>query len=281
MTNPASFAWIIAELSQTGTVALDDLHDEFDDEYDLTYGEEYLKTLERENVIERLPGTKSKYQVLSDDALAAERDKFGESSEYDTTDFDRAFVISVPSPLLAQFSEDDFDSPFPILRLDEALKRVLTDTEDVIRLGVPYLEADGLDRFADELYALAEHGVSLRVLTRELLVDDPADRDLKAARDLLNRYENRADGDATIEIRDFYHAMPGGRRLDMSVHFKMALADQTSAYVGSGEFRRSSMYKNGEAGYLVRMSEEASFWTQFFDFFWEQADEVTRSRLEN
>jgi sugar-specific transcriptional regulator TrmB len=280
MTNPASFAWIITELSQTGTVAVEDLHHEFNDEYDLTYGEEYLKTLEREGVIERLPAAEAKYQVANVEALAAERDKFDEVSEYDTEDFDRAFVISVPSPLLAQFSEDDFDSPLPVLRLDQALQRILTDTDEVLRLGVPYLEADGLDRFADELYALAEQGVSLRVLTRELLVDNPADRDLKAARDLLDRYEDRGHGDTTIEIRDFYHAMPGGRRLDMSIHFKMAIADQASAYVGSGEFRRSSMYKNGEAGYLVRFGDEVSFWMQFFDFFWEQADEVTRTRLE-
>ncbi|MFA9417994.1 phospholipase D-like domain-containing protein [Natrinema sp. HArc-T2] len=281
MTNPASFPWIIAELSQSGTVSIEDLHNEFDDEYDLTYGEEYLKTLKREGIIERLPTADGRYQVTSEDAFAAEREKFDEASEYDTQDFDRALVISVPSPLLAQFSEDDFDYPIPMLQLDQALQRVLIDTEDVIRLGVPYLEGDGLDRFADELYALAEQGVSLRVLTRELLVDNPADRDLKAARDLLDKYEDRIDNGGTIEIRDFYHAMPSGRRLDMSVHFKMAIADQTSAYVGSGEFRRSSMYKNGEAGYLVRSTDEARFWAQFFDFFWEQADQVTRTRLES
>jgi sugar-specific transcriptional regulator TrmB len=280
MTNPASFAWIIAELSQTGTVKVEDLHHEFDGEYDLTYGEVYLKALEQKGVIERLPAAEGKFQVASYEALAAERDKFDEVSEYDTEDFDRAFVISIPSPLLTQFSKDDFDAPLPVLRLDQALQRILTDTDEVLRLGVPYLEADGLDRFADELHALAEQGVSLRVLTRELLVDDPDDADLKAARDLLDRYEDRAHGDSTVEIRDFYRAMPGGYRLDMSVHFKMAIADQTSAYVGSGEFRRSSMYKNGEAGYLVRVGDEVSFWTQFFDFFWEQADGVTRTRLE-
>lgn len=280
MTNPASFSWIISELSQSGAVSINDLYDEFDDEYDLTYGEEYLKALEREGVIEQLSTAHERYQVADEEALASERDKFDEASAYEIQDLDRAFVISVPSPLLAEFSEDQFDNTIPMLRLDQALQRVLADTQDVLRLGVPYLEADGLDRFADELFALAEQGVSLRVLTRQLLVDDPADRDLKTARDLLDRYEDRMNEEGAIAVRDFYHTMPSSRRLDMSVHFKMAIADQTSAYVGSGEFRRSSMYKNGEAGYIVRLDDEARFWTQFFDFFWEQAEQVTRTRLE-
>lgn len=279
MTYPASFQWIIATLTQSGTVATADLYREFDDEYNLTYGEEYLKTLEREGVIQKLSTSQSTYRVKNRETLKEERQKFDDADEYDVEDFERAFVVSIPSPLLARFSEGDFDHPLPMLRLDQALQSVLTDTEDVLRLGVPYLEADGIDRFADELYALAEQGVSLRVLTRELLVDDPNNRDLKSARDLLDRYEDKQHNGASVDIRDFYHSMPGGRRLDMSVHFKMAIADQESAYVGSGEFRRSSMYKNGEAGYLVRSADEAHFWSQFFDFFWREADPVTRARL--
>jgi hypothetical protein len=47
----------------------------------------------------------------------------------------------------------------------------------------------------------------------------------------------------------------------------MAVADNSLAYIGSGEVRDSSMNLNGEAGYLVTRGDDVASRDQFFHFF--------------
>jgi limonene-1,2-epoxide hydrolase len=57
----------------------------------------------------------------------------------------------------------------------------------------------------------------------------------------------------------------------------MVIADETVAYVGSGEIRENSFLTNGEAGVLTVTAAEVVFWRDFFDLFWEEATDVEKT----
>jgi phosphatidylserine/phosphatidylglycerophosphate/cardiolipin synthase-like enzyme len=260
-----------------------ELEAEFGEETDeVLFGQDYLQRQARNNVLDRDAAT---YHLLDRGELARQYREMTEETPPQPLDFDMAAVISIPSSLRSDWDDDDTSADFPVFSLKQALQRTITEAENDLYLAVPFFELDGFNILEDEFLEAADNGVHLYVLTREVF--NPRNEDsifhskkLEALRELTERYQSVAPREDLIEIRDFYHQIgPGNAALDMSIHSKMAVADHSLAYIGSGEVRDSSMNLNGEAGYLVPREDDVAFWDQFFHFFWDKADPVFRDYL--
>jgi len=279
------YIWTLEQLLEDGEVTVADLEAEFSEGTDeVLFGQDYLRRQAHNDVLDRDAGT---YYLLDRSELATQYREMTEETPPQPLDFDMAAVISIPSSLRSDWDKDDISADFPVFSLKQALQRTITEADNDLYLAVPFFELDGFNILEDEFLEAAENGVHTRVLTREVF--NPRNEDsifhskkLKALRELVERYQSVAPHDDLIEIRDFYHQIgPGNAALDMSVHSKLAVADHSLAYVGSGEIRDSSMNLNAEAGYLVTDEENIVFWDQFFHFFWDKGDPVSRSYLDD
>lgn len=278
------YIWILEQLLEDGQVTVTELEAEFGEGTDeVPFGQDYLRRQVRNDVLDRDAGT---FHLLDRAELAAQYREMTEETPPRPLDFDMAAVISIPSSLRLDWDVDDISADFPVLSLKQALQRTITEADNNLYLAVPFFELDGFNILEDEFLEAADNGVHLHVLTREVFKPRNEDsifhsKKLKALRELVERYQSRASRDDLIEVRDFYHQIgPGNAALDMSIHSKMAVADHSLAYIGSGEVRDSSMNLNGEAGYLVTREDDVVFWDQFFHFFWDKADPVSRDYLD-
>jgi len=277
------YVWILDQLLEDGQVTMAALEAEFGEGTDgVLFGQDYLRRQASNDVLDRDAGT---FHLLDRAELAAQYREMTEETPPQPLDFDMAAVISIPSSLRSDWDEDDISADFPVFSLKQALQRTITEADNDLYLAVPFFELDGFNILEDEFLEAADNGVHLHVLTREVFTPRNEDsifhsKKLKALRELVERYQSRAPDDDLIEVRDFYYQIgPGNAALDMSIHSKMAVADHSLAYIGSGEVRDSSMNLNGEAGYLVPREDDVAFWDQFFHFFWDKADPVFRDYL--
>ena len=278
------YIWILDHLLEDGQVTVAELEAEFGEGTDeVLFGQDYLRRQARKDVLDRDAGT---FHLLDRAELAAQYREMTEETPPQPLDFDMAAVISIPSSLRSDWDEDDISTNLSVFSLKQALQRTITEADNDLYLAVPFFELDGFNILEDEFLEAAANGVHLHVLTREVF--NPRNEDsifhskkLKALRELVERYQSRAPHDDLIEVRDFYHQIgPGNAALDMSIHSKIAVADHSLVYIGSGEVRDSSMNLNGEAGYLINREDDAAFWDQFFHFFWTKADPVSRDYLD-
>lgn len=277
------YIWILQQLLENGQVTVSELETEFGEGTDeVLFGQDYLQRQAQKDVVD-LDGVT--YQLLDRAELTAQYGEMTEERPPQPLDFDMAAVISIPSSLRSDWEDDDISADFPLFSLKQALQRTITEADNNLYLAVPFFELDGFNILEDEFLEAADKGVHTHVLTREVF--NPRNEDsifhskkLKALRELVERYQSRAPRGDLIEVRDFYHQIgPGNAALDMSIHSKIALADDSLVYIGSGEVRDSSMNLNGEAGYLVTRQNDVVFWDQFYQFFWNKADPVSRDFL--
>jgi phosphatidylserine/phosphatidylglycerophosphate/cardiolipin synthase-like enzyme len=191
-------------------------------------------------------------------------------------------VISVPLSLEQGFrSLKKKYQKLQVLHIREAFKLLLSAANRELLLLMPFFESDGLSYLVDEVQNVGKREVTVRLLSREILSPRREDfaylNKLRAFSKLINLFEsNRTSPKAKLEIRD-YSARISDQRGDSlhyeGVHQKMIVTDRRYAYVGSGEIRSASFITNGEVG-VIQLDEEAEFWADFFDLFWESAQPV-------
>lgn len=204
------------------------------------------------------------------------------SIEPKSTKISSCLVISVPLSLEQGFrSLKKKYQQVQILHIREAFKLLLNAANQELLLSMPFFEGDGLSYLIDEVQNVAKRGVSVRLLSREILAPRREDFSyldkLRAFSKLINLFESsRTSPKAKLEIRD-YSARISDQRGDSlyyeGVHQKMIVVDRRYAYVGSGEIRAASFMTNGEVG-VIQLDEEAQFWADFFDLFWKNAQLV-------
>lgn len=198
------------------------------------------------------------------------------------TQISSCLVISVPLSLEQGFrSLKKKYQQVQILHIREAFKLLFNAANQELLLSMPFFEGDGLSYLIDEVQNVAKRGVSVRLLSREILAPRREDFSyldkLRAFSKLINLFESsRTSPKAKLEIRD-YSARISDQRGDSlyyeGVHQKMIVVDRQYAYVGSGEIRAASFMTNGEVG-VIQLDEEAQFWADFFDLFWKNAQPV-------
>ena len=202
----------------------------------------------------------------------------------DTLPTARQAVVSVPLDMQPALDDLRVDHPdVDICTLREAVITVLQAAENEVCLAVPFFEQSGLNALLDQVTDLADRGVDLRVLTRDVQQGDGYDHTNKcrALAKLSDLYGANQQAGANLSIRDFGSRIRGHpndpSRHYRGIHQKMVIADETVAYVGSGEIRENSFLTNGEAGVLTVTAAEVAFWRDFFDLFWQEATDVEKT----
>lgn len=201
-----------------------------------------------------------------------------------------SITVSIPSAFRDEFDEEVPSPPSVEVRsLQETLQAILSQGSECVRLATPYLELDGINLLQSEFDRLAREDVDIKILTRGIYnpmsYETGQARDYHALYQLMQRYKMESSY-GVLKIRDFQRVLRTSsehgnseEKLAVSVHLKGVIADDTVAYVGSGEIRDSSMYTNLEGGHLHTKSEVVSFWRDTFDFFYSRADRVNESYL--
>lgn len=236
-------------------------------------------------------GTATVYTLVDpdslDDLLGAYTDE-EETTATETRDdgglpTENQLVVSTPLDMQPELERLRDDHPeVSVLSLRQATKHLLRSADSKVLLSVPFFEQSGLNALLDEVTALARAGVDLQVLTRDVKSGDGYNHTNKcrALAKLCDLYTANQQVAGTLEIRDFGDRISGHpknpSRHYRGVHQKMVVVDDTAAYVGSGEIRENSFLANGEAGTLTVSRSEVSFWSDFFNLFWEQATPVEK-----
>lgn len=137
---------------------------------------------------------------------------------------------------------------------------------ETVRIANPYFDAD--QRIVDDLASLPQRGVKLRVLTRE--TDNPNDDLVKT----LNKLHEGLDqeGRSRLDVRDLYQETDWGKH-KLATHAKIAIADETSCYVGSANLTKTNLRANFEFGIIVD-GQPASLTASVFDDVFSSADPV-------
>ncbi|WP_224450560.1 phospholipase D-like domain-containing protein [Haloprofundus salilacus] len=288
MLDDELYLWLHEEIQATNEVSVDDIPDEYEDiTAARNFASEYLDYLSQRGAVS--PVSEQKYELQD---AEVEREAYYQILDSHSTSVNRVKdemtyqpVVSIPTRVQTDWEAfADRRNVGQGIRLKDALTEVFTTADSTLRVVAPYFEIDGLNRLEDAFEQSVRSGVELKILTRELL--RPSDeykhnRDRKAILELMDRFAAIDAPESTLSVYDYYHAIGGKNpKLDRSIHAKMAIADETLAYIGSGEIRDSSMMLNGEAGYLTRRRADIKTWTAFFDFFEDKAEKVTREILE-
>lgn len=156
-------------------------------------------------------------------------------------------VMSIP-----RFTELGLDSTkqrYRMLETREAFREVITAANATLRIASPFIQNNILDReglpdIIDLLKFAFEKGCEIRLLSREIL--------RRRSRDVewLTRLAAEEGYQSRLKLFD-YHFLDAESRVWSSTHAKMIIADESLAYVGSAEVRKSSLANNFEIGCLI------------------------------
>ncbi len=170
-------------------------------------------------------------------------------------------VATLPQEVKEDISAD-------VGQLDIALRRMLMDASDTVRVANPYFEPG--QWILEDLAALPRRGIETQILTREIAGEDADGRALDAATAIvrdLNSHEIK-----NIEIRDFYETSPIGYQIG-AVHAKIISVDDEQCYIGSANLTDLNLSGNFEFGVILE-GESVFEVNKVFDAVFSQSDAV-------
>jgi phosphatidylserine/phosphatidylglycerophosphate/cardiolipin synthase-like enzyme len=293
MRTDAIYEWLAEQLREREHISRADIENTLDDNAeDALFFLEFLVTRgvvrsERraDAVVYTLVDAPALKEIV-DAYLTGESDSESDAGRTSTDTLPTARQAVVSVPLDMQPALDDLRADHPdieVSTLREAVITVLQAAKHEVCLAVPFFEQSGLNALLDHVMDLAARGVDLRVLTRDVQQGDGYDHTNKcrALAKLTDLYGANQQVGANLSIRDFGSCIRGHpndpSRHYRGIHQKMVIADETVAYVGSGEIRENSFLTNGEAGVLTVSADEVAFWLDFFDLFWQEATDVEKT----
>jgi PLD-like domain len=282
------YAWMIDIIENDGVIDEQFLRSKITDE-DLEHILFLLNYLvSKEYVKAEVVGSNTKYFSRNIAGIRKMLDNFSTPSSFQLNKkLEESLVISIPLSLTENFELLKKKYNIPVIHLKDAIKLLFILATKEVLITSPYIELDGIMYIVDEVIKAAKSGVSLRIITRDI-INSKSDsysyvNKLKAISKLCTLFEsNRSSPDAKISIRDFGSQISGIGRTSMhyeGIHQKMIVIDRKFAYIGSGEIRAASFVTNGEAGY-VTTGIHAAFWADFFELFWKEAQDVSTSYLK-
>jgi len=209
--------------------------------------------------------------------------------ERKTEKLDESLVVSIPLSLTNDLSSlINKYKDIKVVELKDVLKSLIASASKEILIASPFMEPDGIMYILDEISAAAKRGVSIKIISRDILVKKNYDFSyldkIKGISKLYTLYEqNKINPGTTISIRDYgtnISQYSGTSTHYEGIHQKMVIVDRKSAYIGSGEIRAASFITNGEAGGLF-VGRQAEFWSDFFELFWKEAKEIPKELIES
>lgn len=161
--------------------------------------------------------------------------------------------------------------PGGIAGMRSAFSKVVDSARNTLRVSSPYIEQPGLNLVLHAFERAANEGVQLRLLTRIDNRDDPNMRTIMAILTLHELFGQR------LGVRSFARFVgQGPHRLSLGgIHAKILVADETLAYVGSGELRDHALNHNFEMGVVVSDTLSISGICNVFDTMWDASSQIT------
>lgn len=194
---------------------------------------------------------------------------------------DMLTVATIPTSLQTRSSP-----PRNVVMTDEAFNYLLSSARKYIKVSLPFPEESVIAHFSTKLKKLAQDGVKIFLLTREVV--EPQRRDyhyislLKAVLRMWDVYRTFGRHDY-FSVKDFHENLRLGDSQLVhyeSTHAKLILIDGVECYAGSAEFRLNSLYNNFELGFIVKGKpvEEIEV---LFDIVWNSGTTVSYDFLRN
>lgn len=153
-------------------------------------------------------------------------------------------------------------------RLDIALRRMLMDASDTVRVANPYF--DPSQWIIEDLAALPQRGVETRILTREATGESADEQTLDAVTAIVN--ELGSDEIENMKIRDFYETTRSGHQTG-AVHAKIIIVDDERCYIGSANLTDLNLRGNFECGVIIN-GELVQEVVKVFDAIFEESESV-------
>lgn len=178
-----------------------------------------------------------------------------------STSTDIKLVATLPREVETAISAD-------VGRLDIALRRMLMDASDTVRIANPYFDPD--QWIIEDLSALPRRGVETRILTREVTGKDADGRALDAVTAIVKTLDS--DEIKNMMVRDFYETSNSGYQTG-AVHAKIISVDDTRCYIGSANLTDLNLRGNFEFGVILE-GELVSEVTEVFDAIFSRSDSV-------
>lgn len=153
-------------------------------------------------------------------------------------------------------------------RLDIALRRMLMDASDTVRVANPYFDPN--QWIIEDLAALPQRGVETRILTREATGESADEQTLDAVTAIVN--ELGPDEIGNMKIRDFYETTRSGHQTG-AVHAKIITVDDERCYIGSANLTDLNLRGNFECGVILngKLVQEV---VEVFDAIFEESESV-------
>ena len=170
-------------------------------------------------------------------------------------------VATLPREVEREISAD-------VGRLDIALRRMLMDVSDTVRVANPYFDPD--QWIVEDLASLPQRGIETRILTREATGENADERTLDAVTALVNALG--PDEIGNVMIRDFYETSRSGHQTG-AVHAKLITVDDERCYIGSANLTDLNLRGNFELGVILE-GDLVYEVTEVFDAIFARADSV-------
>lgn len=178
-----------------------------------------------------------------------------------STSTDVQLVATVPKEIEQNISAN-------VGRLDMALRRMLMDASNIVRVANPYFDPD--QWIIEDLSALPRRGIETRILTREATGENADDRTLDAVTALVKSLSSEEI--KNVMIRDFYETSHSGYQTG-AVHAKIISVDDEQCYIGSANLTDLNLRGNFEFGVILK-GELVPEVIEVFDAIFNQADSV-------
>jgi len=148
--------------------------------------------------------------------------------------------------------------------LRDEFEKLFQSASNSIKICSPFIDWNGFSYFKDIFLSKAKNNVNIQILSREI---DKQNNPYKH-QELNKIYTLFKDNflSPLVDIRN-YHFETEDKRLASSIHAKLIIIDNKSAYVGSGEIRENSFTKNLEIGVILTGKKIKEFVLIFDNLF--------------
>ncbi len=179
-------------------------------------------------------------------------------------------VISIPPFNKFGFESALRDQQIEYVTIKNKFVELIKNARKNIRICSPFMELYNIQEFEDLIISKLDENIKVKILTREL--NDPKSDRYNQFNKFVNRIKN-LDLIDKIEIRD-YHFSNNGVVLS-STHSKIMIIDGGIAYLGSGEIRYNSFFKNFEIGIILNDSALVKDLTGIFEIIFSKSEKIS------
>lgn len=161
--------------------------------------------------------------------------------EFETGEFEIVCTLPDSDPVFRGQSPAEYD----MRQISSALLDVCRTAQDTLLIVSPYLESQGVEWLQPGIEGAIRRGVDVTVISRELRKGEP---NMTALTDL---FEITGEANGTLRVFDYYEPDPNSQKPLYTLHSKVLIADERTAYIGSANFTNYGLSQNLEVGVIL------------------------------